>query len=271
MITNQREERTLTISAETVKSDDGETNRTRITGGDENTYGAAKVKLGASEGKLAETALATHVPVVAKAYFAGVKPLPAKIAHFEAGFLDDGGKPFRIWFKDIPLSQAEEVTATGPEPEKAREERSGQAVTGMAGRKASYADFSFELSQCSSITGTSIGCDFVVTNNGEDRVLGISKEARTLSQSLFSRKKLFPTRIFDEYGNEYIAGTVKFGTEENGSAKTLLIKGVPVRARLSFEDISPMPVYIPYLAIGFFDQENNTFKAWFRDIGVRGK
>ena len=85
----------------------------------------------------------------------------------------------------------------------------------------------FELKGCS-LTGKLVKCELLVTNSGED-----------VDASVFA----VSVRLFDDEGNEYQAQEVLLGGSKGSgrfeAARTRLASGIPVRARLTFDGISP--------------------------------
>jgi len=68
---------------------------------------------------------------------------------------------------------------------------------------------------------TQVTCDFIITNQAEDKTLRI-----------YGR-----SRVFDEYGNEYSAVAAKLGIETykfGGYIYNDLISGIPTKAQVSF-------------------------------------
>jgi TolB-like protein len=85
----------------------------------------------------------------------------------------------------------------------------------------------FEIKGCS-LAGKLVKCELLVTNSGED-----------VDTYLFA----VDVRLFDDEGNEYQAQEVFLGGSKGSgkfeAARTRLASGIPVRARLSFDGISP--------------------------------
>jgi TolB-like protein len=85
----------------------------------------------------------------------------------------------------------------------------------------------FELKGCS-LAGKLVQCELLVTNSGED-----------VDAFIFAVN----VRLFNDEGNEYQAQEVFLGGSKGSgrfeAARTRLASGIPVRARLSFDGISP--------------------------------
>jgi curli biogenesis system outer membrane secretion channel CsgG len=87
----------------------------------------------------------------------------------------------------------------------------------------------FELKRCT-LGGSSVECDLLITNNKEDRQLII-----------YSRPYSGVSRLIDPNGNEYIAADeVLLGSSRGfSSSRSILASGIPTRAKVSFEKVSP--------------------------------
>lgn len=107
--------------------------------------------------------------------------------------------------------------------------------------------FAFELSQCR-LSGTSVICDFQITNKDKDRNLGLWDG----------------TRMFDEFGNEAQARDMELANSGRGYDVTLVSR-VPTRARVTFEGVSPQATKITLLELRCGD-ERGEFYARFRNI-----
>lgn len=81
--------------------------------------------------------------------------------------------------------------------------------------------FTFDLQRCR-LSGTSVLCDFIITNNERDRKLGIGGD----------------TRMFDDFGNEVRLGGIQIADKSGRYVEPVLISGVPTKARLYFEGVS---------------------------------
>jgi hypothetical protein len=116
--------------------------------------------------------------------------------------------------------------------------------------------FTFELHQCRR-SGTSVICDFTVTNNDKDRYLGISGQ----SDSTF---------LYDEYNNASRGG----GAEIANVAKTTwwagirLINGVPTSARVYFENFAPTSNKITRMDILMHPEDSDFFTVQYRNIPI---
>ncbi len=88
--------------------------------------------------------------------------------------------------------------------------------------------FLFELQGCT-LSGSSVECDLLITNNKEDRVLIV-----------YSRTYGAESRLIDPNGNEYIADKVLLGSSRNSiGPRSTLATGIPTRAKIMFENTSP--------------------------------
>jgi virulence-associated protein VapD len=76
------------------------------------------------------------------------------------------------------------------------------------------------------------------------------------------------TRIFDDFGNEYYASKIQLGNiQGNQRIENTLVAGVPMRAIISFDNLSSRLKNIALLEIRAYDFHEK-FKIEFRDILV---
>lgn len=82
--------------------------------------------------------------------------------------------------------------------------------------------FTFELQKCR-LSGTTVICDFMITNNDQDRELSVNK-----------------SYMFDDFNNEYNSGRSQLASSEGSyGVSAFLVSGVPTRARMTFDKVSP--------------------------------
>lgn len=123
--------------------------------------------------------------------------------------------------------------------------------------------FTFELVECKML-GTTVICDVLITNNSEDRELGLfSGEGGPYGGSA--------SRIFDEAGNEYGAQEYQLGVKKGkgyGWVLSLVVHGIPTRASFTFEKISLEATIITLLEIGARSGtgRGENFRAQIRNI-----
>jgi len=88
--------------------------------------------------------------------------------------------------------------------------------------------FLFELKRCT-LSGNSVECDLLITNNKEDRSLGI-----------YSHTYGGLSRLIDQNGNEFLAGDENLlGSSRGSGVESTLASGIPTRAKVAFEKVSP--------------------------------
>ncbi len=119
-------------------------------------------------------------------------------------------------------------------------------------RKTTVKDFVFELKGVKR-SGTALSFQLLITNTGQDREI-----------RLYFRG----TRIFDEVGNEYAPTKIQLGNKTVASNKVanLLVSGIPVRANLSFENVSEQAGKITLLELKCLS--GDYFRAQLRDIAI---
>jgi hypothetical protein len=78
-----------------------------------------------------------------------------------------------------------------------------------------------------------------------------------------------PSRIFDSFGNEYNAASVKIGNTENADfVNKQLLEGIPTKLMLTFNEIPPEVKEIAVLDIRYFSNYAPTDNTEFRNIVI---
>ncbi|HXI24347.1 MAG TPA: FlgO family outer membrane protein [Pyrinomonadaceae bacterium] len=112
--------------------------------------------------------------------------------------------------------------------------------------------FTFDLRGCR-LSGTSVMCEFIITNNDKDRGLGIGGS----------------TVMFDDFGNEARPRAVRIADKTGGdTAYAALISGVATRARIAFEGVSPDATKMTLFHLGLYGDAGN-FEIEYRNIPLR--
>ena len=123
-------------------------------------------------------------------------------------------------------------------------------------RKADVQSFTFELQECKT-AGSSVICEFLITNSGGD--IELSLYAGRFRNAL--------TRIFDEGGNEYLAGQVRLGNKSSREdVRMLIVSDTPTKASITFDKVSPETSLIKLLEIRGFS--NEPLKVQFRNLAI---
>ncbi len=134
---------------------------------------------------------------------------------------------------------------------------SGKAKGSGPIRKVDERNFTFELQECK-MSGKNVTCHLLITNNGEDEKLEISGKHHPYGP---------PSRMFDEYGNIYGAEAIQFGNKKGNNPELLTVSGVPVKAIIHFEDVSPSTREIKLLELRCWTtKDRKTFRPQFRDL-----
>jgi len=108
--------------------------------------------------------------------------------------------------------------------------------------------FTFALQKCKK-TGANVVCDFIVTNNDNDRNLQINNASN----------------LFDNFGNKYNADQIQLANCHNTYSCTMrLIQSIPTRAVLSFSEVSSDATNAALLEIKFWTSK--WFSVQFRNI-----
>jgi hypothetical protein len=113
--------------------------------------------------------------------------------------------------------------------------------------------FTFDLQVCRP-SGSSVVCDFVITNNDRDRRLGIMDW----------------TRLFDDSGREVRPREIRIAEKVQGQfmSPPLLISGVKTKSRVVFEGVSPNATKATKLNVQF-SGEAGRFEIDYRDVPLR--
>jgi TolB-like protein len=115
--------------------------------------------------------------------------------------------------------------------------------------------FTFELQRCL-LSGTTVMCELTITNKGDDRQIGFG----------------WRSRLFDDQGNEYKAERVRLASKEGNAADAILVSGITVNLRLTFEDVSSQirQITLLYLQVHAYGGGKD-FAVQFRGISLRPK
>ncbi len=142
--------------------------------------------------------------------------------------------------------QATGETATPPSPPTKAQQR------------VEVKDFIFELQSCK-LSGQAVSCYLTITNKGDDRQLDIG-----ISGSYSGGT---PTRMIDNYGNEYKVRLGELGSIRSNGYTTitnLMVSGIPIKAVFKFEGVSPQVSKIALLELDCGSK--GAFKAQLRNI-----
>ncbi len=134
-------------------------------------------------------------------------------------------------------------------------------------QKVEDRNFIFELMKLN-ISGSSVSCELIITRKNRDRNLYIDG-------GMYYKPS---TRMFDDLGNEYKVSTIQLGSREGGKGiglahgvEQLLVSGVPIKARLDFENVSRQANSITVIEIQCSEGDYSTaFKIQFRNIPLSG-
>jgi formylglycine-generating enzyme required for sulfatase activity/TolB-like protein len=113
--------------------------------------------------------------------------------------------------------------------------------------------FTFELHRCRR-SGTSVICEFTITNNDKDRELGIYG---------------YYSKLYDEYNNESKGSAAEMANKgKNGSVEAFLVNGISTKARVYFENYSAASNKITRMDIRLCPQGSDCFNIQYRNIPV---
>lgn len=108
----------------------------------------------------------------------------------------------------------------------------------------------FNLQQCRK-SGTSITCDFTITNTGQDRRFRLSTHN---------------SKLFDELGNGYKGADAQVANQSGDSPEIGFINGVTTKAQITFENIEPNALKITLLTFGFLVGNDYNLEVKFRNV-----
>jgi curli biogenesis system outer membrane secretion channel CsgG len=116
--------------------------------------------------------------------------------------------------------------------------------------------FTFELQRCL-LSGTTVVCELVITNKGDDRQIGFGNKSR----------------LFDDQGNEYGAEHIRLASKEGYQAEAVLVSGISVNLRLMFQGVSQHIRQITLLDVyvAVYSGGGKNFNVQFRRISLRPK
>lgn len=113
--------------------------------------------------------------------------------------------------------------------------------------------FTFELKKCR-LSGTSVLCDFIITNNERDRRLGLND-----------------SKLFDDFGVEAPTNKSRIANAVNGffgKPNVLLISGVPTEAQIGFKGVSQNATRITRLDV-YWGGDAGNFLIQYRNVPLR--
>lgn len=116
--------------------------------------------------------------------------------------------------------------------------------------KAEDHSVAFGLQQCRK-SGSSITCDFSVTNKGQDRRFLLS---------------IYQSGLFDELGNGYKGSEAQVANQTGDSPEIGFINGVTTRAQITFENVEPNAAKITLLNISFSVGNDYNLAVKFRNV-----
>ena len=147
--------------------------------------------------------------------------------------------------------------------------KEGEAVS-VELLKVTVRNLTIEIINCKK-SGKDVTCDLIITNNDPDRELCI----------WWSGYQKYINRIFDEFGNEYWADSVKlanktakFGNPSHSrrSLNHLFVSGIPIKISFTFlGEIFLSKANSISLFEFWLNEGDKNFKIQFRDIPITGQ
>ncbi|MGI8639827.1 MAG: hypothetical protein ACR2MG_07715 [Pyrinomonadaceae bacterium] len=108
----------------------------------------------------------------------------------------------------------------------------------------------FALHECRK-SGSSITCQFSLTNKGQDRRFRLSR---------------YGSKLFDELGNGYKGSDAQVANQTGGTPEIGFINGVTTRAQMTFENVEPNAAKITLLEINFNVGGDSNLSVKFRNV-----
>ena len=108
----------------------------------------------------------------------------------------------------------------------------------------------FNLQQCRK-SGTSITCNLVLTNTGQDRRFRLS---------------VYESQLFDELGNGYKGSEAQVANQTGSTPEIAFISGVTTKAQMTFEKIEPNATKITLLKFSFLVGNDYDLAVKFRNV-----
>ena len=108
----------------------------------------------------------------------------------------------------------------------------------------------FELKQCRK-SGSSITCDFSLTNKGSDRRFQFV---------------IYRSNLYDELGNGYEGKKGQLANQDGNNPRINFVSGVTAKAQITFEGIEPNANKITLLRIQYDVGDDNGLEVKFRNV-----
>lgn len=112
----------------------------------------------------------------------------------------------------------------------------------------------FEVKQCRK-SGSSIACEFSLTNTGPDREFGFNSRGSSL---------------YDELGNGYRGADAQIANQTGEYPRIGFVSGVTTKARMAFEGIDPNATQITLLRLQFKVGDSDWLDVRFRNVPLLG-
>ena len=163
------------------------------------------------------------------------------------------GEIFAVASTEILKDEAvRKLMSTGIESAKSVREAADKSIVTTL-QKIEMHDFTFELKGCK-FSGGIVTCNLVVTNNDKDRILKID--------NYYCRNPhcAVPTKMFDNFGNEYIAKQFQLADKRGARVSSLLISDLSTKLSVIFEGVSAEASKITMLEVGCFSKKRVTLQ-----------
>jgi hypothetical protein len=152
-----------------------------------------------------------------------------------------------------PSTDASASPETTPTPPSPSPTAASTPPVQSAKAKVESQFFTFDLKQCR-LSGASVACDLLITNNERDRRLTIRKSST----------------IFDQDGNQYHAGKLQLANNEDDySVNSYMITGVTTKARVVFDAVSTSANRLTLLHLNLSVEDGPDFNIEYRNVPLR--
>lgn len=115
--------------------------------------------------------------------------------------------------------------------------------------------FTFELQKCR-LSGTTVMCEFVVTNNDSDRGL-----------------RLTTSYMFDDFNNQYRSTRFQLASDQGYRVSAFLVSGVQTRGSVTFDNVTTSATKITLLKLNCYEQRDRSpsreFVIEYRNVPIR--
>lgn len=152
-------------------------------------------------------------------------------------------------YSGIARRKIQSLQGKKPAPEKTNNQPVSPATRSWA---VDSSLFTFELLKCR-LSGTTVFCDFTITNNDQDRYLSINGGSY----------------LFDDFNNEVRSNRIELANEASYGVRAYLVSGIKTRARIIFDKVSAEATTATLISISLDSDNTQAFNVRYRNIPLR--